>query len=74
MPTEEAPMQRTTDPTTDELRAQLAQTRRQVARLTRQVDSLSRVLRLFAGLTVDTVFEPAAPDFDDPDCGWLHAG
>ena len=56
----------------DEMRAQLAQTRRQVARLTRQVDSMSRVLRMFAGLTVDTLTVDPAPDFDDPERAWLH--
>ena len=54
-------------PTVEELGAELARTRRQVRELTRRFDQLSRVLRMHASLTVDSLLEPPAPDFDEAD-------
>lgn len=56
-----------TPPTVEDLSADLARTRRQLAQLTQRFDQLARVLRMHAALTVDSLLEPPAPSFDEVD-------
>jgi methyl-accepting chemotaxis protein len=67
----------TIESVSDELRQtrkELAQTRRQVVRLTETSNQLSRVLKVFSGLTTETLLEPPATNFDDPEMSWLYGG